>query len=138
MNNLPVDDVFVFLDSCFSGEKIFEEQNRAISHFNLDGQNTYQKAINRNDKVSVFAASDGSQFSWSIKQAEHGIFTYALAHGLSGKADTDNNKRLEYRELGSYLVREVRSIADNAIQQLQIPTFILKNNTEKRKVTTYE
>ena len=51
----------------------------------------------------MFSSSDYNQESSTIKEAEHGIFSYYLMKGLEGNADENKDKKITNGELIAYL-----------------------------------
>jgi len=68
------------------------------------------------DGVCVISASDDKQFSQEGKNwgGGHGVFTYHLLQGLSGKADYNKDTSVTLGELIPYLSEQVRRATKNA------------------------
>ena len=52
---------------------------------------------------SVFSSSQSNKVSGTIKEAEHGIFSYYLMKGLAGDADLNSDRKITNKELFVYL-----------------------------------
>jgi len=82
LNKLPVREVVVMLDSCFSGAKgrsITGEGTRPVSI-------SIENPVLAGGKIVVIAASSGSQMSSDYDKVKHGLFTYYLLRGMRGEA----------------------------------------------------
>lgn len=69
-----------------------------------------EKAINqlaRSTGTFWLTASGSEQFAGEFAQLKHGLFTYCLLEGLSGKADGQNDKKITVQELSAYLNDQV-------------------------------
>ncbi len=91
--------VTMFIDACYSGQSRTNEV--------LVAGLKPLTAVEINEDVpsnfTIFSSSKSSQVSATIKEAEHGIFSYYLMKGLSGEADIDKNKQITNKELYTYL-----------------------------------
>jgi|LSQX01.2.fsa_nt_gb hypothetical protein len=96
-----------FLDSCFSGANRENEIILADARPIFISFNPKAKGSN----ISVFSASGGSQISSSYAQMQHGLFSYFLMKGLGGEADLNNDKKITYKELDTYVKDKVSSQA---------------------------
>ena len=52
---------------------------------------------------NIFSSSSSTQISATIEKAEHGIFSYYLMKGLTGKADLNKDRQITNAELFVYL-----------------------------------
>lgn len=86
--------VIVFLDACFSGEKI--NANAKV------GLRRPAKNSNLNSNIVVFAASSGKEISQEYASKHHGLYTYFLLKILQ---DTQGN--ITYGELADRIIEEV-------------------------------
>lgn len=69
-----------------------------------------EKAVNqlaRSTGTYWLAASGTEQFAGEFAQLGHGIFTYCLLEGLSGKADGQSDKKVTVQELSAFLNDQV-------------------------------
>ncbi len=81
--------------------------------------------------VTGIASSSPGQQARTLPDKKHGLFAWALSEGLSGKADKNNDNRLETTELYSYLAEAMGGLADS-IQQKQTPQLFLPDNRPPR------
>ena len=65
----------------------------------------------------IFSSSKSSQVSATIKEAEHGIFSYYLMKGLEGKADNNKDKKITNGELLAYMDENVSQKASELGRQ---------------------
>jgi hypothetical protein len=94
------------LDACFSGA------NRNSQMLLADARPVLLKVkSNIPPNVSVFSAASGMEFSSSWPQKKHGLFTYFLMKGLKKEADTNQDKKITYGELGDYINLNVSETA---------------------------
>ncbi len=109
LDNLKLQRVYVFLDSCFSGvaaraaEMLSTGARPALVHVE-DVQ------IESEDLVSLSAASAG-EVSNSYPEAQHGLFTYYLLRALGGEADANDDRWVSVKELYTYVKTHVIRVA---------------------------
>ena len=91
--------VTMFLDACYSG------QSRTDEVLVAGLKRIVQVATNEDipPNFNIFSSSKSNQVSATIKEAEHGIFSYYLMKGLAGEADLDKDKQISNNELFIYL-----------------------------------
>ncbi len=105
--DLPVRDVRVILDACFSGRgsrSLIAKGVRPLVTVKEDGD-----AIGRN--TVVLAATGPNQVGTSYEAKRHGMMTYYVLKGLRGAADGDNDGEISTLELFGYLKKTVESEA---------------------------
>lgn len=101
LENLKSRKVILVLDSCQSGEMVFNMRS-------VD-----QKALvelGRSMGVYIFAASTDAQYAFEDKGLGHGVFTYALLQGLNGAADGAGGEKsgsIEAEELKNFIRGQV-------------------------------
>ena len=106
LGKLKAKTATVFLDACFSGA------NRNSQMLLADARPVLLKVkSNIPPNVSVFSAASGMEFSSSWPQKKHGLFTYFLMKGLKKEADTNQDKKITYGELGDYINLNVSETA---------------------------
>ena len=120
--------VTMFLDACYSGQSRTDEVLVAgLKPIVIVATNNEDVPPNFN----IFSSSEGSQVSATIKEAEHGIFSYYLMKGLEGEADLNKDKQITNNELYIYLQNTVSQEAftqnreQNPILTSQNPDQIL-------------
>jgi len=69
--------------------------------------------------IVVFSATDSETEAQERSELGHGIFTYALAEGLNGKADTTNKGAISIGALYTFVSDEVKDLSKGE----QEPTF---------------
>tara|TARA_Y100000310_G_scaffold100825_1_gene98714 strand:- start:278 stop:1990 length:1713 start_codon:yes stop_codon:yes gene_type:complete len=119
--------VTMFIDACYSGRsktgKVLVAGLKQIDHV------ATSEDIPTN--FNIFSSSKSNQLSATIKEAEHGIFSYYLMKGLAGEADLNKDKQISNNELFVYLQDSVSQEAfkqnrdQNPILTSQNPDQIL-------------
>lgn len=112
LGSLPVENVTVFMDACFSGSKRGEGMLASAR-----GVAMKAKAQAPQGKMVVFSAAQGDETAYPFKEKEHGLFTYYLLKKLK---DTKGN--VTYGELSTYLQTEVKRKSIVANSKSQTPT----------------
>ena len=96
--------VTAFLDTCYSG--LTRENKMLIASARplkiVAEENTIPININ------LITAAANNEIANGLEAAEHGMFSYYLMEGLSGNADSDNDKNITLGELYSYLSDKVK------------------------------
>ena len=109
LDNLKVEKVFVYLDSCFSGvaargsEMLAKDIWPALVY--VDDIN-----LHSDDIVSMIASSSG-QMSHSYPETNHGLFTYFFLKGLMGEADSDEDHWISVTEIFNYVKTHVTRVS---------------------------
>lgn len=122
---LPVRSTTVFLDACFSGLGKFSQSGIPM---NLTGQKGVRvkpllsQPWLHNPDFRVFTSSSTNQPSLVLDEARMGLFSYFLATGLCGKADSDGDGCLKADELYEYIYSNVIENS-RKIYQEQTPGF---------------
>lgn len=75
-------NVFVLLDSCFSGQQGRTPEQYAMAHRGLAVAAKFNQ-----QRAFVFSGSKGNQASFEFTKVSHGYFTYYMLLGLKGYAD---------------------------------------------------
>ena len=92
--------------------------NKIVS-YHSDFYSIIQSAVNNSvllhinipSNITVLSATSSSQVSGALKEKEHGLFTYYLLKGMSGKADENKDNSLDIKELSNYIIKEVKDQA---------------------------
>jgi hypothetical protein len=101
LDNLDVQRVYVFLDSCFSGvasraaEMLTKGARPALVHVGevrLDS-----------DEVIALSAANTGQPSNAYPETKHGLFTYFLLRALKGEADKNDDSWISVKEVFEYV-----------------------------------
>ncbi|MBI4681872.1 MAG: PD40 domain-containing protein [Nitrospirae bacterium] len=131
LNKLPSGQVVVMLDSCFSGagdRSVTKQGARPISI-------SIENPVSAGGKISVLAASTGTQISSDYEKMKHGLFTYYLLKGMKGGADADNNKTVALGELFDYLKENVSRTASIELNRDQTPVLLPQDSFVKFEIT---
>jgi hypothetical protein len=83
-----------------------------------------EKAVNqlaRSTGTYWLAASGSEQFAGEFAQLGHGLFTYCILEGLTGKADGQSDKKITVQELSSYLSDQVPLLSKQYKGSAQYP-----------------
>ena len=116
--------VTIFLDACYSGQgKDGEALIAGLKPLVLVA-NEEKAPLNFN----IFSSSKSHQVSGTIKEAEHGMFSYYLMKGLEGKADENEDKKITNGELITYLKKNV---SEEAFAQNREQDPTLSGNFDK-------
>ncbi len=121
LEKLPVKEVVVMLDSCFSGaggRSVIAKGARPIV------VKMKESAVASN-KLAVLSASSGNQISSTYDKKGHGLFTYFMLKGLKGEGDANGDGRIEMNELFNYIKPKVTSIARKLYNNEQTPQMII-------------
>jgi uncharacterized caspase-like protein len=109
LNNLKVQKVYVFLDSCFSGvaaraaEMLVKGARPALVHV--------KDVSPPSGSIVSFAAASSGQISNAYPEKEHGLFTYFLLRALNGEADSDDDGWTSVKEMYGYVKSNVTRVA---------------------------
>ena len=105
LNSIKSDTLIVFLDSCYSAATI----NRGWQTRSLIEKDPFKEF--KGEGRVVITSSDGRQPSLEIQEYGHGVFTYFLIQGLTGKADQDIDGYIILDEIWDYVKNNVRDTA---------------------------
>jgi hypothetical protein len=119
----PARSITVFLDACFSG--LARSGRPLVAGTRAAVVSIEHPALLRRN-MAVFTASRGAQPAGTLPAAGHGAFTYFVARGLQGRADTDGDGTITVAELGRYTEDEVRT-ASAVIDREQEPLTIARD-----------
>jgi hypothetical protein len=114
LSMMPVKNVTVFMDACFSGSKRGEGMLTSVR-----GVAVKAKAQTPKGNVVVFSAAQGDETAYPFKEKKHGLFTYFLLKKLK---DTQGN--VSYEDLASYLCDQVTRKSIVANGKSQTPTVM--------------
>ena len=139
LNNLNAKSVTVILDACFSGSS---RQTASYQSENISNAKavriTMPELSNRpwdtNPNFRLFTSSSGEQTSLGYDQAQSGLFTYFLAVGLQGEADSNDDGVIMIEELVTYVTENVSREAKNIRGGAQTPEFFGNKNMVIEKI----
>ena len=120
INSLYPKNVFVFLDTCYSGQTRSKETLISSRPIRIVVD---KKTIPEN--FTVFSAAANDQTSGPLVEAEHGIFSYWLMKGMEGDADLNNDSKITSKEMNNFLIKNVSRISNGK----QIPQLYGNLNT---------
>lgn len=123
--DLPTLSTTVFLDACFSGLGKFSQLGVPMNLTGEKGVRVKPLLVQpwlHNPDFRVFTSSSKNQPSLVLDEVRMGLFSYFLATGLCGKADSDDDGYLTAEELYKYMYS---NIIENSrkIYQEQTPEF---------------
>lgn len=120
LEKLPVKEVIVMLDSCFSGaggrSVIARGARPLVVKLKSD--------LGMNKRTVVLSASSGSQISSTYDKKGHGLFTYFMLKGLKGEADGNSDGKVEIAELFDYIKPNITRTARKLYNNEQSPQMI--------------
>lgn len=112
----------MFADACFSGGMKGKED-----HIEANITREQQDALS-NMNIAVMMSCKEDECSIEASALSHGVFTYYLMEGLSGKANTDGSKYVTIRELFYYVYK--KTTAYTASGHPQTPVLFGKFNVD--------
>lgn len=118
---LPADHVHLIIDACHAagvvgirGDRFAREIDGATSEVTADEEERWAKerTLVRFPHVGVLASSSAGESSheWSVLEA--GVFSHEVLSGLSGAADINEDRRIEYSEVQSFVASANRTVSD--------------------------
>jgi hypothetical protein len=117
-NNLPIKNIIIFIDSCFSGS--FTKNSKLLlnpSKKSLTKIKTISKEISGKGKI-IIAVSKQEEESIEDPELENGLFTYFLLQQLKNK-----DKQFPLIELYSPIEEAVKKRASEKYGHIQTPTL---------------
>lgn len=120
LEKLPVKEVIVMLDSCFSGAGGRSVLAKGARPLVVKLKND----LGMNRKTVVLSASLGNQISSTYDKKGHGLFTYFMLKGLKGEADGNSDGKVEITELFDYIKPNITRIARKLYNNEQSPQMI--------------
>lgn len=114
LSEMPTKNLTVFMDACFSGTKRSGETMASAR-----GVAIKSKPAELKGKMVVFSAAQGDETAYSLKDKNHGLFTYFLLKKLK-----ETNGQVKLGELGDYITQQVKrfSIVENG--KIQTPSIV--------------
>ena len=97
LGSLPVENVTVFMDACFSGSK--RENGMLVA---ARGVAIKTRSGQPQGKMVVFSAAQGDETAYPNNEEHHGMFTFYLLKKLQ-----DTKGEVTLQELGEYIVKHV-------------------------------
>ena len=121
LGKLPVKEIVVALDSCFSGaggRSVLAEGARPLV-MNL------QQPIASSKNMTILTASSGEQISSTYQDKGHGLFTYFMLKGIKNEDVVKKDGTLDITALFGYIKPQVSSIARKKYNNEQTPQLIV-------------
>ncbi|MFA6316735.1 MAG: caspase family protein [Elusimicrobiota bacterium] len=115
--SLPSKDVFVLLDSCFSGAGGRSVIAKGVRPLTLQ----VDESVPAGSGLAVLSAASASQISSAYEGKAHGLLTYFFLRGLQGEADADNDRSITLAEVYDYLRPRVEQTARRSSNVEQTP-----------------
>ena len=103
----------LFVDTCHSGNAYNQRLGNASYHAN----------------IVAFSSARWDQQALERTDIGHGLFTYAVVEGISGKAGTGNSRQIKTSELHAFVVRRVDELA-RALDSAQEPQLYKGRDAE--------
>lgn len=115
IKHIGAQKVLMLVDACKSGAALvtlrgFEDRKSLMR-------------VARASGVHVVAAAGKEQFAAEMVQLGHGLFTYTLLEGLSGKADNKKSNIITVRGLTNYVEDQLPEISQNFRGVAQFPVI---------------
>ena len=134
--NIPAAKKLIVLDTCNAGRLGDAIQSAMLARgMNED---TAVKILSRAVGSTVLSAATSTQEALEGYEG-HGLFSYVVANGLSGKADADKDGFVKTTELADYVDSEVPELAEKVFHHKQFPVvspsgmgFPISRNLGKR------
>ncbi len=117
-------EVFFIMDACRSNEL----------PGGAEGQNFLNIAISEKKvgDIMMLATAAGQESLEDVSIGNgHGLFTYYLVDGLNGVADTGGDNKVTFKELKSYVDKNVPSLALQRFKRKQEPYFCCNEYNDK-------
>lgn len=117
-------DVFFIMDACRSNEV-----PGGTAGINFLNTAVSQKKVG---EVMMLAAAAGQESLEDISIGNgHGLFTWYLVDGLTGRADTQKDNRITFSEIKDYVDKNVAPLALQRFRRKQEPYFCCNENSDK-------
>jgi uncharacterized caspase-like protein len=109
INDLDINQAYVFLDSCFSG--VASRAAEMLMKGSRPALLRVEDVAIATQEVIALTAATGGQTSNPLPKEGHGLFTYYLLNALSGKADENEDRFVTIKEIYTYVSRHVTRTA---------------------------
>lgn len=118
MANIPATKKLIIIDTCNAGALGDALQAAFLTRGMTDA--TAIKILGRAVGSTVLSASTSTQEALEGYQG-HGLFTYVIAEGLAGKADSNKDGFVSTLELAAYVDERVPVLAEQVFKHAQYP-----------------
>ncbi len=120
ISNISATKKLILLDTCNAGALGDAIQVAMLTRGM--SEDTAMKVLSRAVGSTILSASTSIQEALEGYQG-HGLFTFVLAEGLSGKADKGKTGYIKTTELADYVDNEVPVLAEKIFKKAQYPTI---------------
>lgn len=117
--NIPTAKKLIVIDTCNAGALGDAIQTAMLTRGM--SEDTAMKVLSRAVGSTILSAATGVQEALEGFNG-HGLFTYVLSQGISGKADSDKDGFIKTTELANYVDDEVPTLAERIFKKAQYPT----------------
>jgi len=128
LDKLPVKDVTVVLDSCFSGAGGRSVLAKGAKPMGL----SVEHSLGSTGKTLVLAASAGDQISSAYEEKGHGLLTYFFLKGLQGEGDLNQDGNIDMAEMYDYVKPNVSKVARKQYNNEQVPQLLANPDSLKK------
>ena len=115
VGKIPARKIVLVVDACKSGAIVNGVRGGV-------GEQQALAIMARAQGIHILTASNGQQYAGEVKALGHGILTYALLEGLSGKAGQSGDATVMVSELMAYVDRRVPELSLKYRGEEQFPT----------------
>lgn len=140
LEQLSAGNVFVFLDTCFSGRTGREEKETILLAGVRPGMLKVKDPLLMSKKIVAVTAAKSNQLSNYYSDQGHGLFTYYLLRGLLGEADANSDNKVQMKELSKYMEDEVNAASRRlfGLNRQQNPVVLPKPLADKEGLEVAE
>ncbi len=120
--HIPAEEVAVFIDSCYSGGQAKALDEGTLGKKGLSDSIAKDVLTDASPKQlrEVLAACQPNQMAWENRGLQHGVFTYFVLQGMAdNSADTNGDRKVSFRELGSYVTDKLASWSKGRAEKQQ-------------------
>lgn len=117
--NIPSTKKLVIIDTCNAGQ-LGQAMQTALLTRGMS-EDTAMKVLSRAVGSTILSASTSVQEALEGYQG-HGLFTWAVTQGMSGKADKGKTGFVRTTDLAAYVEDEVPNLAEKIFKRAQFPT----------------
>jgi len=123
LRDLKAKNVYIFVDTCFSGMVGREQKEKILLAGSRPGTLIVKDPVIASEKIALLAASRENQISNYYKEEEHGLFTCYLLKGMIGESDRNQDKKVDIEELYTYVSNNVESTSRRlfGMNRYQVP-----------------
>ena len=124
LNDVNSKSLTVVIDACFSGSSDAGMILKDISPVFIEVDQSSLTGKN----ATLFTSSTGEQVSSWYREKKHSLFTYYFLKALQGEGDQNNDKKLTFNEIKSYIDDNVPYMARRLNNREQTPQLDSSDN----------